>query len=33
MKGVLINSNIILDVVLNDPKWADWSESKLDECD
>lgn len=33
MKGVLIDSNIILDVVLNDPKWADWSESKLDEYD
>ncbi|GAG04776.1 unnamed protein product [marine sediment metagenome] len=31
MKGVLVDSNIILDVFLNDPKWADWSESKLEE--
>ena len=33
MKGVLVDSNIVLDVFLNDPKWADWSESKLDEYD
>jgi predicted nucleic acid-binding protein len=32
MKGVLIDSNVILDVFLNDVKWADWSESKLEEC-
>jgi predicted nucleic acid-binding protein len=31
MKGVLVDSNIILDVFLNDPKWADWSESTLEE--
>ena len=31
MKGVLIDSNVILDVFLNDLKWADWSESKLEE--
>jgi predicted nucleic acid-binding protein len=31
MKGVLVDSNVILDVFLNDLKWADWSESKLDE--
>ena len=31
MKGVLVDSNIVLDIFLNDPKWADWSESKLDE--
>ena len=30
MRGVLIDSNIILDVFLNDPIWADWSESKLE---
>jgi len=30
MKGVLIDSNVI-DVFLNDLKWADWSESKLEE--
>ena len=33
MKGALVDSNIVLDVFLNDPKWADWSESKLDEYD
>jgi hypothetical protein len=32
MKGVLIDSNVILDVFLNDVKWADWSESTLEEC-
>ena len=31
MRGVLIDSNIILDVFLNDPIWADWSESKLEQ--
>lgn len=31
MKGVLVDSNIILDIFLNDPKWADWSESTLEE--
>jgi predicted nucleic acid-binding protein len=31
MKGVLVDSNVILDVFLNDVKWADWSESKLEE--
>ncbi len=30
MKGVLVDSNIILDVLLDDPSWADWSESILD---
>jgi predicted nucleic acid-binding protein len=33
MKGVLVDSNIVLDVLLEDPQWADWSESKLDEYD
>ncbi|HJX35183.1 MAG TPA: type II toxin-antitoxin system VapC family toxin [Desulfatiglandales bacterium] len=32
MKGILVDSNVILDIFLNDLKWADWSESKLDEC-
>ena len=32
MKGVLVDSNVILDVFLNDEKWADWSESQLEEC-
>jgi len=31
MKGVLVDSNIILDVFLNDPIWADWSEDILEE--
>jgi predicted nucleic acid-binding protein len=31
MKGILVDSNVILDVFLDDPKWADWSESKLEE--
>jgi len=29
MTGILVDSNIILDVFLDDPNWADWSESKL----
>ncbi|EMS77143.1 PIN domain-containing protein [Desulfotignum phosphitoxidans] len=29
MDGILVDSNIILDVFLDDPNWADWSESKL----
>lgn len=29
MKGILVDSNIILDIFLNDPNWADWSEAKL----
>ena len=31
MKGVLVDSNVILDIFLNDPKWADRSESILEE--
>lgn len=30
MKGVLVDSNVILDVFLNDPDWADWSETTLE---
>ena len=30
MKGILVDSNIILDVFLDDPNWAEWSESKLE---
>ena len=29
MKGVLVDSNVILDIFLDDPDWADWSESIL----
>jgi predicted nucleic acid-binding protein len=32
MTGILVDSNVILDVFLNDSKWADWSEYKLEEC-
>lgn len=31
MKGVLVDSNILLDIFLDDPDWADWSESILAE--
>ena len=30
-KGVLVDSNIILDVFTDVPNWADWSESMLEE--
>jgi len=30
VKGVLVDSNVILDIFLDDPKWADWSESTLE---
>ncbi|MCP4665739.1 MAG: PIN domain-containing protein, partial [Deltaproteobacteria bacterium] len=31
MKGVLVDSNVILDIFLNDPHWAEWSEAILGE--
>ncbi len=31
MKGFLVDSNIILDVFLDDPIWAEWSEAVLNE--
>ena len=31
MKGIIVDSNVILDVFLDDIKRADWSESKLEE--
>ncbi len=31
MKGILVDSNVILDVFLDDLNWAEWSESKLEE--
>ncbi len=30
MKGILIDSCILLDLFTNDPQWADWSENVLD---
>ncbi len=32
MKGILVDSNVILNVFLNDPTWADWSETKMEGC-
>lgn len=29
MKGVMVDSNVILDIFLADPQWADWSERAL----
>jgi predicted nucleic acid-binding protein len=31
MKGLLVDSNVILDIFLDDPEWADWSETALAE--
>ena len=31
MNGVLIDSNVLLDLFTNDPHWADWSESVLEQ--
>ena len=31
MKGILVDSNIILDIFLDDPDWAEWSEAALSE--
>lgn len=31
MRGVLVDSSVILDVFLADPAWADWSERTLSE--
>ena len=30
MRGILVDSTIILDIFLDDPNWAEWSESKLE---
>jgi len=29
MKGLFVDSNVILDIFLDYPNWADWSESAL----
>lgn len=31
MKGVIVDSCVVLDVFEDDPKWADWSESILNQ--
>jgi len=30
MSGIFIDSNVILDLFLDDPNWAQWSETKLE---
>jgi predicted nucleic acid-binding protein len=30
---ILIDSSVVLDLVLNDPNWAEWSQSKLEAAD
>lgn len=30
MRGILVDSNVILDIFLDDPNWAGWSESTLE---
>jgi predicted nucleic acid-binding protein len=32
MKGLLVDSNVILDIFLDDPKWAEWSVAALAEA-
>jgi hypothetical protein len=31
MRGLIVDSNVILDIFLNDPNWADWSERTLNQ--
>ena len=31
-RGVLVDSNVLLDIATNDEKWAEWSENALAEC-
>jgi predicted nucleic acid-binding protein len=31
-RGVLVDSNILLDVATNDPEWSEWSGTALAEC-
>lgn len=31
MNGVLVDSNVILDIFLDDPLWAEWSEKTLNQ--
>lgn len=32
MTAVLVDSNVLLDLVTDDPSWADWSAERLEEC-
>ncbi len=31
-RGVLVDSNVLLDIATNDPKWNDWAGNALSEC-
>ena len=31
MNGLFVDSNVILDIFLDDPNWADWSETTLNQ--
>ena len=31
-RGVLVDSNVLIDVATNDPVWADWSTRAISEC-
>lgn len=31
-RGVLVDSNVLLDIATNDPNWSDWSGRALQEC-
>lgn len=32
MKRVLVDANVLLDVLTDDPQWYTWSSARLDEC-
>jgi len=32
VKRVLVDSNVLLDVLTDDPRWYDWSSAQLDAC-
>ncbi|HET8553803.1 MAG TPA: DNA-binding protein, partial [Rhodanobacteraceae bacterium] len=32
MSSVLVDANVLLDVLTEDPKWSDWSAGQLDAC-
>jgi len=32
MSRVLVDANVLLDVLTEDPKWSDWSAGQLDAC-
>lgn len=31
-RGILVDSNVLLDIATSDPNWADWSGRALAEC-